>query len=55
MFTESTAASISGRPDLESRHDLTDGVDDLPRKQKAFRHGKIAVRAKGEGQSDFSG
>jgi hypothetical protein len=29
MFTESAAAGISGRPDLDSRHDLADGVDDL--------------------------
>ncbi len=31
VFTESTAAGISGRPDLDSRHDSADGVDDLRR------------------------
>jgi hypothetical protein len=31
MFSESTAADISGRPDPDSRHDSPDGVDDLRR------------------------
>ncbi len=31
MFTERTAAGISGRPDLDSRHDSADGIDDLRR------------------------
>jgi hypothetical protein len=36
MFAEGTASRISRRPDLDSRHDLADGIDDLLRNALRF-------------------
>jgi hypothetical protein len=41
VFSEGTAAGISGRPDLDSRHDLADGVDYLLRNALGFFRARL--------------